>query len=54
MHPAVEVRTLNHWTSREVPHCLFIEITHLVSGLTEDQVLYASAQKKFSERQSDR
>ena len=35
-------------------HCLFLEITHLVSGLNEAQVLYISAQKEFSERQSDR
>ena len=35
-------------------HCLLIEITHLVSGLNEAQVLYVSAQKEFSERQSDR
>ena len=35
-------------------HGLFIRITHLVSGLTEDQVLCVSEQKEFSERQSDR
>ena len=32
-------------------HCLFIEITYLVSGLNEAQVLYVSWQKVFSERQ---
>ena len=31
-----------------------IEITHLVSRFTEVQVLYVSAQKEFSERQSVR
>ena len=35
-------------------HCLLIEITHLIARLTEAQVLYASGQKEFSERQSDR
>ena len=30
------------------------EITHLVSGLNEAQVLDVSLQKKFSERQGDR
>ena len=35
-------------------HCLLIEITHLVSGLNEAQVLYVWSQKEFSERQSDR
>ena len=35
-------------------HGLLIRITHLVSGLTEAQVLCVSAQKEFSERQSDR
>ena len=35
-------------------HCLLIEITHLVSGLNEAQLLYVSVQKKFSERQSNR
>lgn len=35
--------------------CFFlIRITHLTSGLTETQVINASAQKEFSERQSDR
>ena len=32
-------------------HCLFIEITYLVSGLNEAQVHYVSWQKVFSERQ---
>ena len=31
-----------------------LALTHLMSGLTEVQVLYASNQKEFSERQSDR
>jgi len=31
-----------------------IEITHLVSGPNEAQVLDVSSQKEFSERQSDR
>ena len=35
-------------------HGLLIRVTHLVSGLTEAQVLYISALKEFSERQSDR
>ena len=34
-------------------HCLFIEITHLVSELSEAQVLDVSSQKEFSGRQSD-
>ena len=34
-------------------HGLLIEITHLVSGLNEAQVLYVSSQKEFSEWQSD-
>ncbi|KAJ8798757.1 hypothetical protein J1605_016560 [Eschrichtius robustus] len=34
-------------------HCLLTEITHLVSGLNEAQVLDVSSQKEFSERQSD-
>ena len=36
------------------PTAFFISITYLVSGLTEAQGLCASAQKKFSKRQSDR
>ena len=36
------------------PHCFLIKITYLVSGLTEVQVLYVSAQKEFSKRQNDR
>jgi len=35
-------------------HDLLIKITHLVFGLTEDQVLCVSWQKEFSGRQSDR
>ena len=35
-------------------HSLPTEITHLVSGLNEAQVLDVSWQKEFSERQSDR
>ena len=35
-------------------HGLPTEITHLVSGLNEAQVLDVSSQKEFSERQSDR
>ena len=35
-------------------HGLFIEITHLVSGLNEARVLDVSSQKELSERQSDR
>ena len=31
-----------------------IRITHMVSGLTEAQVLCVSAEKEFRERQSDR
>ena len=31
-----------------------IKIMHLVSGLTEVQVLYVLAQKEFNKRQSDR
>ena len=34
--------------------CLLINITHLVSGLNEAQVLDVSSQKEFSERQTDR
>ena len=34
-------------------HCLFIEITHLVSELSETQVLDVSSQEEFSGRQSD-
>ena len=34
-------------------HGLPTEITHLVSGLNEAQVLDISSQKAFSERQSD-
>ena len=36
------------------PRFFLIRITHPVPGLTEVQVLCASAQKEFSERQSDR
>ena len=36
------------------PHSLPTEITHLVSGLNEAQVLDVSSHKEFSERQSDR
>ena len=36
------------------PTVFLIKITHLVSGLAEVQVLSVSAQKEFSERQSDR
>ena len=35
-------------------HSLSTEITHLVSGLNEAQVLDVSSQKEFSERKSDR
>ena len=35
-------------------HSLPTEITHLVSGPNEAQVLDVSSQKEFSERQSDR
>ena len=35
-------------------HSLPTEVTHLVSGLNEAQVLDVSLQKEFSERQSDR
>ena len=34
-------------------HSLPTEVTHLVSGLNEAQVLDVSSQKEFSERQSD-
>ena len=34
-------------------HSLPTEITHLVSGLNEAQVLDVSSQKELSERQSD-
>jgi len=44
LDPGAETQTL----------CLLIEITYLASGLNEAQVLYLSAQKEFSERQSDR
>ena len=33
---------------------VLIRITHPMSGLTEAQVLHASSQKEFSERQGDR
>ena len=43
------------WDSnRAKTHSLPTEITHLVSGLNEAQVLDVSSQKEFSERQSDR
>ena len=35
-------------------HSLLTEITHLISGLNETQVLDVLSQKEFSERQSDR
>ena len=35
-------------------HGLLIEITHLVSGLNEAQVLDVSSQEGFSERKSDK
>ena len=35
-------------------HCLFIEITHLVSELNEAQALYVLSQEEFSEIQSNR
>ena len=35
-------------------HSLPTEITHLVSGLNEAQVLDVSSQEEFSERKSDR
>ena len=35
-------------------HSFPTEITHLVSGLNDAQVLNISSQKEFSERQSDR
>ena len=42
------------WDSnRAKTHGLPSEITHLVSGLNEAQVLDVPLQKKFSERQSD-
>ena len=44
---------LNPWGGTWT-HCLSVKIAHLVSGLTEAQVLYVSAQKDFSKKQSDR
>lgn len=35
-------------------HYLSAEIAHMVSGLNVAQVLYASAQKDFNTKQSDR
>ena len=42
-------RDLNPATTNSLPN----EITHLVSGLNEAQVLDISLQKEFSEKQSD-
>ena len=41
------------WTTRKVPHGPLIEITHLVSGSNEVQVLDVLSQDKFSETQTD-
>ena len=41
------------WEGTWIPD-LLAEIAHLVSELNEAQVLYVSAQKEFSKRQSDR
>ena len=43
-------QALNPATSHGLP----TEITHLVSGLNETQVLDVTTQKEFNERQSDR
>ena len=52
--PRTGKQTLNHCAPREArTHGLLTEITHLVSGLNEAQVLDVSSQKEFSERQSD-
>ena len=46
---------LSGWDSKPAKtHSLPTEITHLVSGLNEAQVLDVSSQEEFSERQSDR
>ena len=54
--PVVKVQPcISDWDSNLAKtHGLLTEITHLVSGLNEAQVLEVSSQKAFSERQSDR
>ena len=51
LHWQADSQPLRHQGS---PHGLLIEITHLVPGLNEAQVLDVSLQKEFNERQSDR
>ena len=33
MHPAVDIWSLNHWTTREVPEQVFIECQLFVEGV---------------------
>ena len=40
--------------ARTQTYSLLIKITHPVSGLTEDQILFVSAQEGIEQRQSDR
>ena len=37
-------------SNNPLPHCLLIDITHLISGFTETQVPDISLQEEFSER----
>ena len=48
------LRLKPHTSDGTPTHSLPTETTQLVSGLNEAQVLHVSAQKEFSERQSDR
>ena len=53
--PGLEPSQISEWDSKPAKtHGLPTEITHLVSGLDEAQVLDVSLQKEFSEKQSDR
>ena len=52
--PCVCRQSLNRWTAGKSTHGLLTKIAHLVSGLNDAQVLDASLQKGFSERQNGR
>ena len=51
LHQQADPQPLRH--QRSPTHSLLTEVTHLVSGLNEAQVLDVSSQKEFSEGQSD-
>ena len=54
VHLRLELEPTCRDSNRAKTHGLLTEITYLISGLNEAQVLDVSLQKEFGERQSDR